>query len=199
MINTNTMYETANIVTRLRRNSGHSLRELARRAQTNAASLVDYEAGRHEAKISTLRRLAEAAGCDLVVEVRPRLTAPEQRSLALHQAVAAHLRTDPKKNIAIAQRNLLVMRESDVESHAAPYLDTWQTLLSGPLHTLLSVLTSTDQPARSLRQASPFGGVLSDAERLAIISSRDDYEVPHYPHDLDLSALPTPSSLASSL
>ena len=56
----------------MKSNSGHPLRELARRAKTSAAALVDYEAGRHEPKFSTLQRIAEASGCDLFVEVRPR-------------------------------------------------------------------------------------------------------------------------------
>src|SRR5580698_10133801 len=88
---------TAELVRTMKSNSGHTLRELARRAKTSAPALVDYEAGRHEPKLSTLQRIAEAAGCDLIVEVRPRLTHPERRTLELYKLVAEKLRADPLK------------------------------------------------------------------------------------------------------
>src|SRR5258708_39904064 len=84
----NDMTPTSELVRTMKSNSGHTLRELARRAKTSAPALVDYEAGRHEPKLSTLQRIADAAGCDLIVEVRPRLTHPERRTLELHKLVA---------------------------------------------------------------------------------------------------------------
>lgn len=165
------MNETASLVKKLRQNSGHPLRELARRAKTSAAAIVDYEAGRHEVKLSTLRRLAEAAGCDLVVEIRPRLTSPERRTLEMHRAVAAHFQTHPERIREIARRNLQVMRDADREGHGSVYLEVWEDLLSAEDAQLIEAMTSTDQPARALRQASPFAGVLDDEERLVIVKS----------------------------
>ena len=72
MTTNNNANETAELVKAMREHSGKSKRDLAWDAKTSAAALVDYEAGRHEAKISTLRRIAAVTGCDLVVEVRPR-------------------------------------------------------------------------------------------------------------------------------
>lgn len=163
------MNETAQLVRELRRSCGHTLRELARRSKTSAAALVDYEAGRHEAKLSTLRRLANAAGCDLVVELRPRLSAPEARSLALHRAIAEHLERDAQRVREIAIHNLQVMSAAHTAGHSGAYLDAWDDLLVSGGEELAKMLVSTDQVARDLRQASPFSGVLSEEERLCVL------------------------------
>lgn len=167
----NTVISAAQLVRRMKLNSGLTLRELARRAKTSAPTLVDYEAGRHEPRLSTLQRLAEASGCDLVIELRPRLTEPEKRTLRLHELIAAKLSARPQFVVSLARRNLEVMRTADVGGHASSYLDAWARLLDGPLDTLAAVMTSTDQTARDLRQSSPFAGVLSDEERLEALRS----------------------------
>ena len=169
MILHNTMTETADLVRKMRLNCGRPLRDLARLAGTSAPALVDYEAGRHEARLSTLVRIADAAGCDLFVELRPRLTHAERRSLALHHMVVEKLLSDPESVVAKARNNLRVMLRADTGGRAALYLNAWSRLLDGPIDVLVSTLLSTDQSARDLRQSSPFGEVLSDSERLAVI------------------------------
>jgi transcriptional regulator with XRE-family HTH domain len=161
---------TSELVRTMKSNSGHSLRELARRAKTSAPALVDYEAGRHEPKLSTLQRIADAAGCDLIVEVRPRLTHPERRTLELHKLVAEKLRADPQDVIHRAKARIDVMRSRDLEGRSASYINTWDRLLSGPIDELEAAMTSTDQASRDLRQSSPFGGTLSDEERLDVLN-----------------------------
>lgn len=153
----------------MKSNSGHPLRELARRAKTSAAALVDYEAGRHEPKFSTLQRIAEASGCDLFVEVRPRLTHPEKRSLELHRMIAEKLSVDAIGVKRQARSRIETMRAADLEGRTAKYVDTWDQLLSGPSEQLVATMLSTDQVARDLRQSSPFAGVLTDQERLDAI------------------------------
>jgi transcriptional regulator with XRE-family HTH domain len=165
----NSMDQAAQLVRKMRLNSGQPLRELARRAKTSAPALVDYEAGRHEPRLSTLHRLAEASGCDLLVELRPRLTPPEKRTLALHKAVLEKLRENPELVLSTARAQLHVMRSADIENRSSLYLSRWTQLLEGPIDELASVMVSTDQPARDLRQSSPFGGILSDNERLEVI------------------------------
>jgi hypothetical protein len=107
----------------------------------------------------------------------PALTHAERRTLALHKAVAAKLRADPPMVLQKANANLSQMRQSDSLSHSTPYLDRWEELLRGPADQLLAVMVSTDQDARDLRQASPFAGILDDAERLTIIG--EVYEEEH--------------------
>ena len=169
MYNNNNMSQAAELVRKMRLNSGQPLRELARRAKTSAPALVDYEAGRHEPRLSTLHRVAEASGCDLIVELRPRLTLPERRTLALHEAVAEKLLKDPEAVLEKARGQLQVMSKADFEGRASKYLATWARLLEGPVTELAAAMVSTDQSARDLRQSSPFGGVLSDEERLTVI------------------------------
>lgn len=153
----------------MRRNCGRPLRELARRAGTSAPALVDYEAGRHEPRLSTLVRIADAAGCDLIVELRPRLTESESRSLALHERVASHLRQRTREVVKMANDNLASMRRVDSEQRSKVYFDEWQRLLDGPLEDLVAVAVSTDQSSRDLRQCTPFAGVLSDDERMNVL------------------------------
>ena len=51
------------------------------------------------------------------------------------------------------------------------WLQEWARLLDGPLVELLTALTSPTPRSRELRQNSPFAGVLTDAERLAVLAT----------------------------
>lgn len=59
------------MIRRVREAAALSKRELARRAGTSAAALVEYESGRREPNASTLLRVIRAAGGDLEL-VEPR-------------------------------------------------------------------------------------------------------------------------------
>jgi transcriptional regulator with XRE-family HTH domain len=157
--------------------SGLSGRELARRAGTTHSALVDYAKGRHDPGFSTLERIALAGGYDLVVGLRPRLSGPEIRTLEMHRAIATKIESDPEGVREFARHNLEVLRAADIAGNTEPYLDAWEDLINGPVARLVSVMTSTDQAARDLRQASPFAGVLSDEERLEVIMSTDGVRV----------------------
>ena len=171
------MNSSDTILQRLRRASGFTQRELARRAQMSNSSLVAYAKGRQDPGLATLVRLADAAGCDLVIEVRPRMSDPEIRTLELHRAVALKIEANPTDMMAIARRNLALMRESDQYGRSSFYFDTWQVLLDGPLNDLLRVMASTDAAAKELRQASPFSGILSDDERFEVLMATDGVRV----------------------
>ncbi|MGH9917913.1 MAG: helix-turn-helix domain-containing protein [Nitrososphaerales archaeon] len=162
---------------RLLRASGFSQRELGRRARVSNASLIAYAKGRQDPGLTMLQRLADAANCDLVVEVRPRLTPPELRTLELHRLIAEKLEEDPERVLAIANQNLELMRRTDHGRHSRPYLDAWQVLLCGPKRDLARVMVSTDAVARDLRQASPFSGVLSEKERISALLRTDGERV----------------------
>lgn len=54
------------------------------------------------------------------------------------------------------------------DERAAPDLREWQRLLDGSFDDLLAVLFSADERATRLRQSSPFYGILTPEERLAI-------------------------------
>ena len=168
--------ETGLILLAARLEAGLSQRELAARAGTSGATVAAYERGTKEPRLSTLRRLLEAAGMRLELAYTPAttrrravaLTREERRSLALHRAIAARLAADPATVLATARRTLAVMRRANTDGSAQSWLAEWERRLRGPLAGVIEVLVSTDQSARDLRQVTPFAGVLSDDERRAI-------------------------------
>jgi hypothetical protein len=89
----------------------------------------------------------------------------DQRSLALHRAIAGKLRVHPEL-IGIACDNL--DRWTAAGSRSQPYWDAWREILSRPLPEILDLLGEESERMTSLRQATPFAGVLEPAERWAI-------------------------------
>ena len=107
----------------------------------------------------------------------PQLTLEEARSLELFRAVAAKLPDNPEW-VADAKARLVDLRA--VHSRSAVYFDEWEQLLDGPLSALLERMVATDQVARDLRSAAPFGAVLDQNERLAIIARvRAEFRAEH--------------------
>jgi hypothetical protein len=89
----------------------------------------------------------------------------EERSIALHQAVADRLVENP----ALIGRARARVDEWLAEGRIhGIYGEAWRQLLSGPLDRLLFVLTQADDHARALRQCSPFAGVLDPQTRWRI-------------------------------
>ena len=91
----------------------------------------------------------------------------DERSLAFDRLVAAKLRTNPAL-LEKARANLSRWLQTS-GNRAVPDLLEWQLVLDGSLSEVLALLVATDERARRLRQSSPFCGILTPAERLAII------------------------------
>ena len=89
----------------------------------------------------------------------------DRRSLALHRAIAAKLRAEPAL-IAIALDN--IERWSRAGGRSQPYWDAWREILSRPLPEILDLLGEQSERMTAMRQATPFAGVLTPAERWAI-------------------------------
>jgi hypothetical protein len=89
----------------------------------------------------------------------------DQRSLALHRAIAEKLRRDPAL-IAVALDNL--ERWSQSAGRSQPYWDEWRSILARPLPEVLRLLEEESEHMTAMRQATPFAGVLEPAERWAI-------------------------------
>jgi len=90
----------------------------------------------------------------------------DARSLALHEAVAARVEAQPQL-LEVARANL----KRWLAARPAAPLREWQQLLDTlPLAALLRLLRSPDEEAARLRQSSPFAGLLTPAERQAILS-----------------------------
>lgn len=90
----------------------------------------------------------------------------ELKSKALHEAVARKLVRDPTL-IEFARRNLDALRESNPAGQR--YHQQWEQLLQDDRFMLLRIMTSDSEAARSLRQESPFGGILSSEERRRVL------------------------------
>lgn len=85
------------------------------------------------------------------------------RSKALHREVGKKLLRQPNL-LGVARRNLEKMRIKT--PYARSYVERWDSLLSGPIESVLQILGGDDEEAIALRHASPFAGVLSKKERL---------------------------------
>jgi len=89
----------------------------------------------------------------------------EQRSLALHEAVAATLEAQPEL-LEVERANL----QRWLSTNHAPVPREWCQLLdASPLPALLALLRSPDDEAARLRQSSPFAGLLTPEERRSIL------------------------------
>ena len=130
---------------------------------------------RRDRALSTLQRLAEAAGMRLEWRYEPKggglpsEALAEAADLAIHRAVAAKLAADPVGVLAHPRRNLSVMRRANEDGSADALVRgvgdaAWAARLRGVVEALVS-----HGAARSwdLRQVTPFAGVLSDEERRA--------------------------------
>lgn len=96
----------------------------------------------------------------------------DERSLALDRAIAQKLRTEPDL-VDRARRTLDRWVEQRQPAVPSVLLEWHEILAQWPLARILDLLTSADENPRRLRQSSPFCGILSPQERLAILR---DYE-----------------------
>jgi len=84
-------------------------------------------------------------------------------------AVAGHLVTDPERSLAAARAHLESLGPGSSRRRGGKWIDRWNVLLNGPLDDLLTALTADNTDSRELRQNSPFIGILTDAEREAVL------------------------------
>jgi transcriptional regulator with XRE-family HTH domain len=118
-----------------------SVAELAERAGTSRAAIMDYEAGRKQPQFDTAVRLLQALGKTLTTEASP--TGPEVRWRIPDHYVSRmeHSRTDPKRALDEAQRELPVVLESDAELENLGM--TW-----GEIKTVADGITVAGPPLR---------------------------------------------------
>lgn len=92
---------------------------------------------------------------------------PDEKSRALHAAVADKMREDPAVLERARERVVRWLRDGA----AHPYAAAWSRALALPVDDLRAFLTDDGEEARTLRQASPFAGALDPRERWAILRS----------------------------
>lgn len=85
----------------------------------------------------------------------------EKRSLAYHRVVAERMLADP----AVVERARERVRDWAASGIAPYYARAWERVLALPVERIRELLLDDTEEARSLRQATPFAGVLSPRER----------------------------------
>jgi hypothetical protein len=94
----------------------------------------------------------------------------DKRTRAMHGLIVAKIRRDP----ALFDRVLATLTRwrGMVSGHSQPYLQTWETLAQqGGMEACLSMAVEDSERAAALRQASPFAGLLTNAERFAFLKA----------------------------
>jgi excisionase family DNA binding protein len=122
-------------------------------------------------KVGAHRRLRRA---DVEAILRPELARDQLKALWLHRAVAGRLVQDPDAVLAKAESNLARLRQIHPDGMAARWLDRWRVVVDAGVEAVLDVLTSRAPEAIELRQNSPFAGVLSEADRRAVLGAFAD-------------------------
>lgn len=172
---------SAELVRVLRRRSRLTQRELANRAGTSGPTIAAYEAGTKEPRLSTLERLAAAAGQRVVAEVVPsdgerKRTRRRVRSMALAAATAEAVVADWPRAKRLADRNLERMGGVIGDNRATRWIDEWRTLIVDGPRAVRAALLDSDPERDDLRQMQPFAGVLSDRERDLVLASTSAWD-----------------------
>lgn len=89
----------------------------------------------------------------------------DERKLAMHAKIAEKLRQNPEL-LHVAWDNLARWESA---RGPQPTFPEWREILSQPLPLVLELLIEESERADRLRQSSPFAGILSPEERMAII------------------------------
>ena len=101
-----------------------------------------------------------------------------ERSRALHAAIAEKIRRDPAL-LEIPRQNLARwLQDASVDS-STPHCWSWQVMIEGkPLEELLAYLVEESELADQLRQSSPFTGILTQQQQTKFlpVMRRSDLE-----------------------
>ena len=145
-----------------RERSGLSIRALASRAEVAPSTIWRIEAGQVNPTVEMLERLRTAAGSSGAGPA----TREARVSLALGRLTAAALLRDPPPILQKArQRVRKQLDDRNLPRGSRRWLESWRSLLEGPLELVVAALIDPSERGYELRQHMPFTGVLSDEER----------------------------------
>jgi hypothetical protein len=94
-------------------------------------------------------------------------SAIDARSLDMDRLIARRLRENPA--VLDKARSVLAKWMTSCDGSVHPVFEEWRAILDGPVSGVLAVLEGEDQRSTRLRQSSPFCGILTPAERTAIL------------------------------
>jgi excisionase family DNA binding protein len=119
-------------------------------------------------RVGGQRRLRRS---DVEALIEPSLDREQLESLWLHRALAGKIVHNPSVVLAAASINLRRLRRLHPEGQAWEWLDRWDALLDEGVEAVLDALTSSAEYAVELRRASPFAGILTEAERRTVLDA----------------------------
>ena len=99
----------------------------------------------------------------------------DERSLAFGRLIADRVRAEPDRWIAHARSNVARWLVTCSPRGRSTLLEWDAALRNGPA-AALALLTDTDERAVRLRQSNPFVGVLTNAERNAVLLAFADHD-----------------------
>ena len=150
--------------------------ELSRLSGVRQPSISQFLSGRIEMSDEMLDRLLSCLGYRLEVVRRPvrvELDRSHQRSWRLHRQLATRL--DPTVLddwMPTVNRNLERLRNAVQGEPHLSNLDRWQQLLEQrDVPGLRRVMTGLDTDSVQMREMSPLGGLMSQAERLQVLET----------------------------
>ncbi len=89
----------------------------------------------------------------------------EERSLALHRAIADRILEDPSVLTRARERVRRWLETGDVASYWA---QEWDSVLSQSVEEIRAFLVDKGEPARAMRQVTPFAGAIDPRTRWRI-------------------------------
>ena len=89
----------------------------------------------------------------------------EERSLALHEAIATRILEHPELVERARARVRGWLQDGSVHRE---YAERWTTLLARPVNEIAEAIVCRDQASHDLRQVSPFAGALDPRTRWSI-------------------------------
>ena len=168
--------DTSTIIKAVRASTGLSQRAMAEAAGTSGPTIADYEAGRKEPRLSTLSRIAEAAGLELELRVVPsdhERALDRQRRLrratAAATAVRVRERWDDAQSLALNQ--LVVLAANTRGRSGEQWVATWRHAVDDGPEAVSQLLLRSDEYGDDLRQVAPFAGLLTDDERRLVLAA----------------------------
>jgi hypothetical protein len=99
----------------------------------------------------------------------------DKRSLVMHQLIAEKIRHNPK----LFQKVQMTLErwQPIVSPDSQPYLEEWRRFAEQGMEACLAVATDESEYATTLRQSSPFCGILTNRERFIFLKSwKQDHE-----------------------
>jgi transcriptional regulator with XRE-family HTH domain len=147
----------------LRAAVGVSQAQLAAMAGTSQPAIAAYESGAKSPTWRTIERVAHAAGLECLPWTGRPMTRDQQRSLAVHVAIAGELAARPDEVLENARRNVTVMRTAGAGADAL--LAEWDRILDLPPSLVASRMLDPSEHGRDLRQVTPFSGILTARAR----------------------------------